>query len=105
MTRGEFLMALEARLIEYLRLDEGADEPILGLIASASTSWVESGIGTPNYEDGRVMMLALAAGSDLYDQRGYMTRGNTNAAVRESTRRLMDDMMLQLKYGGDPLAG
>ena len=33
-----------------------------------------------------------------------MTRGNTNAAVRESTRRLMDDMMLSLKLGGEPVA-
>ena len=103
MTRDEFITALVAKLPDYLRIDSESDAPILALIAEASTAWVEGGIGTPNYEDGRVMMLALAAGSDLYDQRGYMTRGNTNAAVRESTRRLMDDMMLQLKLG-EPVA-
>ena len=102
MTRDEFITALVAKLPDYLRIDE-SDAPILAVIAEASTAWVEGGIGTPNYEDGRVMMLALAAGADLYDQRGYMTRGNTNAAVRESTRRLMDDMMLQLKLG-EPIA-
>ena len=103
MTRDEFITALVAKLPDYLRIDSESDAPILAVIAEASTAWVEGGIGVPDWSDARVMMLALAASADLYDQRGYMTRGNTNAAVRESTRRLMDDMMLQLKLG-EPVA-
>lgn len=102
MTRDEFITALVAKLPDYLRVDE-SDAPILTTIAEASTAWVEGGIGVPDWTDARVMMLALAASADMYDQRGYMVRGNTNAAVRESTRRLMDDMMLQLKLG-EPVA-
>lgn len=98
MTREEFVIELADKLPDYLRTDS-TEAPLLALIADASTAWVEGGIGTPDYSDARVMMLALSAGADLYDQRSYVVRGNTGAAVRESTRRLMDDMLLQLKLG------
>lgn len=102
MTKMEFLQALLAKLLAYLRIDLDASEvPVLETIAAAAASWVENGIGTPDWTDERVMMLSLAAGADLYDQRGYVVRGNTNAAVRESTRRLMDDMLMQLRYNHD----
>ncbi len=102
MTREEFVIALAAKLPNYLRADE-SEAPILATIADASAAWIESGVGTPDWSDARVMMLALSAGADLYDQRSYTVRGNTGMAVRENTRRLMDDMLLQLKLG-EPVA-
>ncbi len=103
MTKAEFETALLAALPGYLRIDTAQTEAALLIaIAGAAAAWVEDGVGaSAPWEDARVMMLGLCAGADLYDQRGYVVRGNTNAAVRESTRRLMDDFMLQLRLGGD----
>lgn len=102
MTKDDFITLLIAALPGYLRIDNAEDEaPLLGVIARASASWVEGGIGeSVPWEDDRVMILSMCAASDMYDQRTYTVRGSMNVSVRENTRRLLDDFMLQLRLEG-----
>lgn len=63
---------MELTLIkEFLKVDFDDDNNLIKLIAAAAEKYIEAAVGSCDYEDPRVKILALVIITELYEKRSY----------------------------------
>lgn len=78
----------------YLRIDHDTEDTLILSLLDAADGYLQGAVGK-DYpkEDARAKTLALLVVSDLYEQRSL----NGSTKVSANTRRLVDDLSLQLR--------
>lgn len=63
---------MELTLIkQFLKVDFDDDDNIIQLMANVATKYIEAAVGSCNYDDARVRLLALVIITELYEKRSY----------------------------------
>lgn len=63
---------MELTLIkQFLKVDFDDDDNIIQLMANVATKYIEAAVGSCDYADARVRLLALAIITELYEKRSY----------------------------------
>ena len=63
---------MELSLIkQFLKVDFDDDDNIIKLMADVATGYIDAAVGSCNYEDARVRLLALVIITELYEKRSY----------------------------------
>lgn len=63
---------MELSLIkQFLKVDFDDDDSIISLTADAAEQYITAAVGSCNYDDARVRILALAIITELYEKRSY----------------------------------
>lgn len=63
---------MELSLIkQFLKVDFDDDDSIISLTADAAEQYITAAVGSCNYEDARVRILALVIITELYEKRSY----------------------------------
>lgn len=63
---------MELSLIkQFLKVDFDDDDSIISLTAEAAEQYITAAVGSCNYEDARVRILALVIITELYEKRSY----------------------------------
>lgn len=63
---------MELSLIkQFLKVDFDDDDNIIELMADVATDYINAAVGSCNYEDARVKLLALVIITELYEKRSY----------------------------------
>lgn len=63
---------MELTLIkQFLKVDFDDDDNIIELMANVATDYISAAVGSCNYEDARVRLLALVIITELYEKRSY----------------------------------
>lgn len=63
---------MELTLIkQFLKVDFDDDDSIIELMADAAKVYITAAVGSCNYEDARVRLLALVIITELYEKRSY----------------------------------
>lgn len=63
---------MELSLIkQFLKVDFDDDDRIISLAADAAEQYITAAVGSCNYEDARVRILALVIITELYEKRSY----------------------------------
>lgn len=55
----------------FLKVDFDDDDDIIELMADVATDYINAAVGSCNYEDARVRLLALVIITELYEKRSY----------------------------------
>lgn len=56
---------------QFLKVDFDDDDNIIELMADVATDYINAAVGSCNYEDARVRLLALVIITELYEKRSY----------------------------------
>ncbi len=63
---------MELSLIkQFLKVDFDDDDNIISLTADAAEQYITAAVGSCNYDDARVRILALVIITELYEKRSY----------------------------------
>jgi len=63
---------MELSLIkQFLKVDFDDDDDTIELMADVATDYINAAVGSCNYEDARVRLLALVIITELYEKRSY----------------------------------
>lgn len=63
---------MELSLIkQFLKVDFDDDNNIIELMADVATDYINAAVGSCNYDDARVRLLALVIITELYEKRSY----------------------------------
>ena len=63
---------MELTLIkQFLKVDFDDDDNIIELMANVATKYIEAAVGSCDYVDARVRLLALVIITELYEKRSY----------------------------------
>lgn len=63
---------MELSLIkQFLKVDFDDDDSIISLTADAAEQYITAAVGSCNYDDARVRILALVIITELYEKRSY----------------------------------
>ena len=55
----------------FLKVDFDDDDDTIELMADVATDYINAAVGSCNYEDARVRLLALVIITELYEKRSY----------------------------------
>ncbi len=107
MTWTEVVTASKAEILEsgkldivreYLKLDEGDDEPVLITCVKAAVQYIINAVSAFPEDNPTAEMLLLAIVQDLYDNRELM---QSDIQQRKRMEYMYGSMLLQLQLGGD----
>lgn len=63
---------MELSLIkQFLKVDFDDDNNIIEMMADVATDYINAAVGSCNYDDARVRLLALVIITELYEKRSY----------------------------------
>lgn len=63
---------MELSLIkQFLKVDFDDDDDVIMMLADVATAYINAAIGSCDYEDARVRLLALVIITELYEKRSY----------------------------------
>ena len=85
---------------EYLRLPPDSPEDVSDYIAAAKSKLRAAGV--PEYNNNAQYDLTLKALAAMYyDNRGLAFSGTYQATAEENARRLLNSLVLELRYAGE----
>lgn len=92
---------LETELIkQFLKVDFDDDDELIELIADAAEKYIEAAVGSCDYEDTRVKILALVIITELYEKRSLSVE-KSGAKAQYTIRSMITQLQAEQEMSTD----
>lgn len=92
---------LETEIIkQFLKVDFDDDDELIELIADAAEKYIEAAVGSCDYEDPRVKILALVIITELYEKRSLSVE-KAGAKAQYTIRSMITQLQAEQEMSTD----